>query len=341
MPLVIPIAAVPSQTIFCVLGNQNCQIAVYQKTQGVFVDLNSNGVDAFIASLGLNAVPLDSANSYSGFSGNLYFIDTQGSDDPQYTGFNTRWVLIYLTAAEIIAFEQSGTVAVPTQFMTLSATLSVTSSAPGNFSIAHGLDAVPFLIEILPTSGGAIWGQTGFADATNINLVASDTGVTAKVLVYTTLLASVTPVIAVPATTLLVTSSAPGNFSVPHGLGVVPSLIEILLTAGGVIWAQTPTFDATNVYLVASDTGLTATISVYPPVLSALNIEAPAVSRLVLSTGWGPLAFEHGLSAAPSRIEILMISGGVIWAQTPAFDTTNVYLQSSDDAVLAIVSVYP
>ena len=31
----------------------------------------------------------------SGLSGKLYFLDTEGSESPNYTGFNTRWIFLY------------------------------------------------------------------------------------------------------------------------------------------------------------------------------------------------------------------------------------------------------
>jgi len=102
MPLVIPIQSVPSQQVACVLGNQNCQIAIYQKTQGLFVDLNSNGVDISIGILALNGVALN-PYGYSGFLGNLMFIDTQGYDDPTYDGLGGEFQLVYLTPAEYAA----------------------------------------------------------------------------------------------------------------------------------------------------------------------------------------------------------------------------------------------
>lgn len=61
---------------------------------------------------------------------------------------------------------------------------------------------------------------------------------------------------------LQVTAPAGGNFSVPHGLSAAPLWISILMTSGGAIWAQTPAFDATNIYLSASDVGVTAQVTV-------------------------------------------------------------------------------
>lgn len=45
----------------------------------------------------VNLVP----TAYLGFSGFLLFVDTQGSDDPQYSGLGQRWVLLYLDAQDI------------------------------------------------------------------------------------------------------------------------------------------------------------------------------------------------------------------------------------------------
>ena len=95
----IPIQPIPSQSVSVVLNGQNCQINIYQKGQLVFIDLNSNGVDIVTGVLAHNVNPLVCIK-YTGFLGNLTFVDTQGNDDPQYTGLGTRYVLIYLSAAE-------------------------------------------------------------------------------------------------------------------------------------------------------------------------------------------------------------------------------------------------
>jgi hypothetical protein len=337
MPLLIPIQPVPSQQLFCVLGGQNCSINIYYKTPGVFVDLNSNGVDICIACIALNAVPLDSCNAYDGFLGNLFFIDTQGSEDPQYTGFGTRWVLIYLTAAELALTAFEPITSVNLINMTLATSLLVTSSAPGNFSIAHGLPNTPVMIEIIPTSPGAIWGQSGFADATNINLAASDTGVTATVLVYS--IAPNSIVGQTPSRVINATSVAPGNFTVAHHIGAVPSAIEIVPTSGGVIWAQTPAFDGTNVYLTASDADVSATINVYGPTGSLTLGPILILKAIAPFVGNFPLPY-YGLTRLPSRIEIVPLSAGAIWSDEPAFDSQNIYLVGSDIGALAMILVY-
>ena len=96
----VPLQSVPNQQLQTVLGGQNCQIAVYQKTQGLFVDLNVNSVDVSTGILALNAIPVCPFN-YAPFSGYLMFLDMQGSDDPTYTGLGSRFLLIYLTEADV------------------------------------------------------------------------------------------------------------------------------------------------------------------------------------------------------------------------------------------------
>ncbi|MBZ5544394.1 MAG: hypothetical protein LAO07_12045, partial [Acidobacteriia bacterium] len=55
----------------------------------------------------------------------------------------------------------------------------------GSFALAHRLGRVPAGALIQMTSSGAIWYQSSaMYDATNLYLVASDAGVTAKVLLW-------------------------------------------------------------------------------------------------------------------------------------------------------------
>ena len=63
---------------------------------------------------------------------------------------------------------------------------------------------------------------------------------------------------------LAVTTATPGNFSLIHNLGRVPLGAMIYMTSGGQIWFQAASmFDGTNLYLVASVAGLTASIEVW------------------------------------------------------------------------------
>ncbi len=54
---------------------------------------------------------------------------------------------------------------------------------------------------------------------------------------------------------------APGNFTLAHRLGRAPAGALIQMTSSGAIWFQAATmYDATNLYLVASDAGVTAKV---------------------------------------------------------------------------------
>jgi hypothetical protein len=57
---------------------------------------------------------------------------------------------------------------------------------------------------------------------------------------------------------------APGNFTVPHLLGRTPIGANVRMTSPGAIWWQSPTdVDGENLYLVASDAGVTAKVQVW------------------------------------------------------------------------------
>jgi hypothetical protein len=61
-----------------------------------------------------------------------------------------------------------------------------------------------------------------------------------------------------------VASSAAGNFTVPHLLGRVPVCAIIQMTSNAIIWFQTPTsYDGANLYLGASDAGVTGRVIVW------------------------------------------------------------------------------
>ena len=92
---VVPLSAVPSQTITVFLGSQGCSLSVYWRRTGLYLDLYVNGLPLIIGVVcqDLNRII---RSAYLGFTGDLCFCDTQGSDDPQFTGLGTRWVLLYL-----------------------------------------------------------------------------------------------------------------------------------------------------------------------------------------------------------------------------------------------------
>jgi hypothetical protein len=103
----IVLQSVPSQQTQVVLDAQSCSISVYVKNQCMFFDLAVNGTQIAYGVQCKNLVSLVST-SYLGFSGWMVFFDTQGTDDPVYTGLGTRWVLLYLDSADLEAFNGIG-----------------------------------------------------------------------------------------------------------------------------------------------------------------------------------------------------------------------------------------
>lgn len=113
---VVPLEALPSQTLQIVLGGQNCALSVYTldgydftdatlntTNENVYLDLAYNGIDVTETQICLNQKRLLINRQYLGFVGDLMFVDTQGTNDPQFAGLGSRYVLLYLTAADLAA----------------------------------------------------------------------------------------------------------------------------------------------------------------------------------------------------------------------------------------------
>ena len=100
MPTIVPLNVNPNQTLTTGLNNQACQIDVYQTNNGLFMDLSVNNglIIAGVLCQNLNRIV---RNAYLGFIGDFVFYDTQGDADPDYTGLGTRFLLVYLSPAEL------------------------------------------------------------------------------------------------------------------------------------------------------------------------------------------------------------------------------------------------
>lgn len=103
---IIPLQTDPSQTLTVTLNNQNCSINVYQRLFGLFLDLYVDG------SLVIGGQICENLNrivrsEYLGFQGDLAFIDTQGTDNPVYTGLGSQFQLLYLSSDDVTASQES------------------------------------------------------------------------------------------------------------------------------------------------------------------------------------------------------------------------------------------
>ena len=92
----IPLQAVPSQIVAVYLGTQACTLIVQQKSTGLFLSLYVSNTLVIGGVLCLNATKIV-RSAYLGFTGDLAFYDTAGSDDPDYTGLGGRYMLAYVS----------------------------------------------------------------------------------------------------------------------------------------------------------------------------------------------------------------------------------------------------
>lgn len=99
---IIPVQAVPNQIFSTLLGNQSCEITLTTRSTGLYFDLSVNNepVRQGVICQNLNRLI---RYPYLGFSGDFWFLDTQGSDDPVYTELNGRYLFEYWSAADLTA----------------------------------------------------------------------------------------------------------------------------------------------------------------------------------------------------------------------------------------------
>lgn len=99
--ITVSLEAVKEQTVNVALNQQQCSIRLVQRESAIYMDLSVNNVPL------IQGVPCLYANkmvrySYLGFSGELVFLDTQGTSDPEYSNLGGRYKLFYMTEAELV-----------------------------------------------------------------------------------------------------------------------------------------------------------------------------------------------------------------------------------------------
>lgn len=100
MAEIIPLQAIPSQLLTVSLNDQTCQIKVYQLLTGLYLDLyvNDSLVIGGVLCENLNRIV---RNEYLGFVGDLAFVDSEGTDDPEFAGLGDRFNLAYLAPEDL------------------------------------------------------------------------------------------------------------------------------------------------------------------------------------------------------------------------------------------------
>jgi hypothetical protein len=97
---IVPIADVPAQTLSVTLAGQSCRISLYQKSTGLYCDLDVNNAPIVTGVIceNLNRIVRD---LYLGFIGDLVFLDAHGNADPASPGLGTRFLLGYLEKSDL------------------------------------------------------------------------------------------------------------------------------------------------------------------------------------------------------------------------------------------------
>ena len=93
----IPLKPIPSQSVSVVLENQPCTIELRELGGKQYLTLSLSGT---IICQNVQLVDKSAIvrAAYTGFVGELYSYDTQGDESPQYTGWGSRWVLVFKSA---------------------------------------------------------------------------------------------------------------------------------------------------------------------------------------------------------------------------------------------------
>lgn len=104
--LIVPLQSVPSQKIITTLAGQTVNLNVYQRRYGLYIDVyvaNVIEIGAVVCQ-NLNRIIRDRyLNVAAGFEGDFAFFDTQGSDDPIFTGLGNRFQLAWLSPEDLAA----------------------------------------------------------------------------------------------------------------------------------------------------------------------------------------------------------------------------------------------
>lgn len=99
---VVPLSALPAQTVSATLGGQSVTITLRQLATGLFMDLQADGAEivGLVVCQNLNKIV---RSLYLGFLGDFMFYDNTGQgSDPSYAGLGTTYSLIYLAAADLL-----------------------------------------------------------------------------------------------------------------------------------------------------------------------------------------------------------------------------------------------
>jgi len=91
---IIPLPVQANCALSAVLDGLDAQIVLTTTDYGLFADVVYNGIPVSSGRLCLDRVDIN-PNRYNGMPQALFFADLQGTTDPVWSGFNTRYALCY------------------------------------------------------------------------------------------------------------------------------------------------------------------------------------------------------------------------------------------------------
>lgn len=90
----IPLTTSPSQTLDTILSGQFVSIFLQSRDGNLYIDVYLNNQPVVLGRACQNQNMIIN-EAYRGFKGELFFIDTVGSNDPSFSELNSRFQLIY------------------------------------------------------------------------------------------------------------------------------------------------------------------------------------------------------------------------------------------------------
>jgi hypothetical protein len=98
----IPLQATPNQILSVLLDQQSCQITLTTRFYGLYFDLSVGNQLLRAGVICQNQRRLIRYPSL-GFTGDFWFVDTLGSDDPFYSGLGSRFLFQYIEESDLVA----------------------------------------------------------------------------------------------------------------------------------------------------------------------------------------------------------------------------------------------
>lgn len=93
MIYIVTLDKFPNQSIKVELDGKDCNLTFITRDGKLYLDeFSVNGINIINGIVCLNG---NNLLSLSKFKGKLYFKDTQGDEDPYFSGLNDRWLLFY------------------------------------------------------------------------------------------------------------------------------------------------------------------------------------------------------------------------------------------------------